>query len=94
MSASIAPSRSCARRAAAADELARAVVAELARVAVAVDHVVDGLEEHAELLAERPPRRLLASGHVGRPQPEPDGRGEQPPGLERGGGRRGDVRAA
>ena len=48
--------------------LARAVLAELGRVAVAVDHVVDGLEEHAELLAEGTPRRLLAPAQPPRPR--------------------------
>ena len=76
MSASIASSRTCAARGARGD-VPGAVDAERGRVAVPVDHVVDGLEQHAELLAERPPWRLVGLGDVGDPQPQPDGRREQ-----------------
>ena len=50
--------------------------------AVAVEQVVDRLEEHAELGRERAPRRLRRLGHLGRPQPAGDRRVEQPPGLQ------------
>ena len=38
------------------------------RVAVAVEQVVDDLEEQAELVAERPPGRLLALRHLRDPE--------------------------
>ena len=72
---------------------AGAVRAQLGGVAVPVDHVVDGLEEHAELLPERPPRRLRRRGNLRRPEPQPDGSCEQPSGLEPMEVLEGDVRA-
>ena len=65
-----------------AGEIARRVDAEPLRVPVAVEDVVDDLEQQPELLAERPPGRLLRLGHPGHPEPEPDRRREQPPRLE------------
>ena len=61
---------------------ARALGTEARCQAVAVEEVVHRLEEQAQLLAERSPRRLSGLGHVGRPQPEPDRRGEEAPGLQ------------
>src|ERR1700758_660035 len=52
-------------------------------VAVAVENVVDDLEEHAELLAERTPRTLRGLRQIRDPEREPDRRGEEPPGLQR-----------
>ena len=49
---------------------------------VSVEDVVDGLEEDAELLAERAPRRLFARGRAGREQAEADRRREQAAGLQ------------
>ena len=52
-------------------------------VAVLVEDVVDDLEEEAELVAERPPRRLLRLGHPGGPERAADRRREQPPVFSR-----------
>ena len=65
-------------------------------VPVAVEQVVDDLEEQAELVAERTPRRLLALRHLRDPERDPDGGGEERARLEpvqRGevGGVAGDV---
>src|SRR3954451_26153 len=46
-------------------------------VAVAVEQVVHELEQEAELVAERAPRRLLALRYAGGPQTEADGRREE-----------------
>src|SRR3954463_10206394 len=46
-------------------------------VAVAVEDVVDDLEQQAELVPEFPPRSLLALGYLGHPQGKPDRRGEK-----------------
>ena len=51
-------------------------------VAVAVEDVVDDLEQQPELVAERAPRRLLRLRDAGRPEPEPDRRGEEAAGLQ------------
>src|SRR3954454_16593886 len=46
-------------------------------VAVAVEDVVDDLEQQSELVPESPPRRLLPLGDLGDPQREPDRRREE-----------------
>ena len=63
-------------------ERLRLLDAEPLGVPVAVEDVVDDLEQHPELLAERAPRWLVGLVHLGGAQAEPDRRGEEPPGLE------------
>src|SRR4051794_40143598 len=62
-------------------ERAGAVDAVREHVAVAVEDVVDDLEQETELVAERPPRRLLALRHLRDPERQPDARAEEAPGL-------------
>ena len=73
-------------------DLPSAVRAELERVAVAVEDVVDRLEEDPELLAERAPRALVLRRDVRGPEAEPDGGAQAAPtpgqlSLEPGGGK-------
>ena len=51
-------------------------------VAVLVEHVVDDLEQQAELLAELAPRKLVGGRNVGCPEPAAHGCCEQPAGLQ------------
>ena len=70
VSAPIETSRSRARVADSAASV-RAPSSPSRRVAVAVEDVVDDLEEKPQLLGERPPRRLLCHRDVCHPQPHP-----------------------
>ncbi len=63
-------------------EAARAVDAVQHDVAVAVEDVVDDLEQETELLRERAPRLLLGERDLRRPERHRDGREEQAAGLQ------------
>ena len=77
VSAGIASSRACARTAASSASRRAASTPCAPDVAVAVEQVVDDLEEQAELVAERAPRRLLALRHLGDPERDADRGGEE-----------------
>ena len=82
VSASIASSRADARSAASPARARAGVGAEPRGVPVAVEDVVDDLEEQAQLLAERTPRSLRGGGTSAAQRPSPTAAGEQPAGLE------------
>ena len=63
-------------------EPAGAVDAERDDEAVAVEDVVDDLEEHPELVREGAPRTLLVGRHLGGGERERHRRVEEPPGLQ------------
>ena len=63
-------------------EAARAVLADVEHVAVAVEDVVDDLEEQAELGGELAPRLLLGARHLGRRERAADRRREERAGLQ------------
>ena len=81
VSASISASRARAIRSLVC-EPAGAVDAVHDDVAVAVEDVVDDLEQEAELVAERTPDALPVLGHAGSPQRESDRGREQAAGLQ------------
>ena len=63
-------------------ELPRALGTEALGVAVAVEEVVDDLEEQADVLAEGDPRGVLVGRHARDVEPDPDSGDEQAPGLQ------------
>ncbi len=82
VSASIAVSRVARPVGRLVGEAARTVDAVHDDVAVAVEDVVDDLEEQPELVGERAPRCLLRLRHLRDPEREPDRRLEQAAGLQ------------
>ena len=82
VSASTSDSARRARSAASSASAACPLRAVLDHVAVAVEDVVDDLEEQAELVREGPPRRLLRLRHLGHPERARDRGREQAAGLQ------------
>ena len=82
VSPGISANRACARSAASSARRAGAVGAVLEQVAVLVEDVVHDLEEQADLVRERPPRRLLALRNLRDPERACDRGGEEAAGLE------------
>ena len=64
-------------------EAAGTVLADLEHVAVTVEHVVDDLEEQAELARKGAPRRVLGHRHLGSPEAAHHRSGEERTGLQR-----------